>query len=103
MCRTPRHDEAAGYARVLIRRFTSASAAVRLLLYSEPELIESGFRLTHRHIRSVTQFKASLHQDSRRVTRHCCAASHFCWEHRAAVEMRSDAVGQVRLTAWACV
>ena len=54
--------------------------------------------LPHRHIRSVTQLMALLHQASRRLARSLGhAATSGYWKHRAAVEMRPDAVGQVRV------
>ena len=70
----------------------------RGLPHGAPELVERRFSLSYRHIRSVTQFKALLHQDSRRVTRRLRPASHLRWQDRAVVEMCSDALGRIRMT-----
>jgi hypothetical protein len=41
----------------------------RELPHGAPERVNRHFGLSYGHIRSVTQFKASLHQDSRGITR----------------------------------
>jgi hypothetical protein len=73
----------------------SGNAAVRRLAHGQPERVERTFSLSHRHIRSVTQLMALLHQVSRRLARHLRPASYCHWKHRAAVEVRPDTVGQV--------
>jgi len=73
----------------------SGNAAVRRLAHGQPERVERTFSLSHRHIRSVTQLMALLHQISRRLARHLRPASYCHWKHRAAVEMRPNTVGQV--------
>src|SRR5262249_43837779 len=60
--------------------------------------LDRSFGLSHPHIGSVTKFKASLDQASRRVTRRLCPPSHFCWKHRAGVKMCPNSVGQVCVT-----
>src|SRR5262245_19007193 len=70
----------------------------RGLPHGVSELVERRFGISCRHIRSATQFKASLHQDSRRVTRRLRPSSHFRGEDSAAVEMCSDVLGQIRMT-----
>ena len=74
----------------------SGNTAVRRLAHGQPERVERTFSLSHRHIRSVTQLMALLHQVSRRLARHLRPASCH-WKHRAAVEVRTDALGQVRV------
>src|SRR5207245_9038091 len=51
----------------------------------------------------IAQLVALLHQASRRLTRPTRPVSDFPWQHRATVEMRPDAVGQVRVTPRALV
>ena len=54
-------------------------AARRCLPHGAPERVERSFRLSHRHIRRVTQLIALLHQASRRLARRLCPASYFHW------------------------
>jgi hypothetical protein len=68
-----------------------------------PERVERGLSLSYRHIRRVTQLMALLHQASRRLPRRLRPASYCHWEHRGAVEVGPDAVGQVRVTPWTFV
>jgi hypothetical protein len=77
------------------------NAAIWRLANGQPKRVECGFGLPNRHIGNVTQFNASLHQASRRVTRLNRPASHLRGEHRAAVKMRPNAVGQIGVTPWA--
>jgi len=65
--------------------------------------VERRFGLSPREIRCLKQLMASLHQASRRLLRGPRPASDFLRQHRAAVEMRPDAVGQVRVTPRALV
>ena len=65
------------------------------LSHGVPEREERSFSLAHRHIRSVTQLMALLHQASRRLARGLGPASYLHWKLRAAVEVSSDTVGQV--------
>src|SRR2546426_1231718 len=74
----------------------------RCLPHGLPERVERGFGRSLQPIHSATQLKA-FHQASRRLTRRLRPASYFHWKRRAAVEMRPDAVGQVRVTPWAPV
>src|SRR5439155_26312811 len=60
-----------------------------------PKRIARGFGLLHQHVRRIGQLVAFLHQTLRRLARCLRPASYFCWEHRAAVEVRTDAVGQI--------
>ena len=69
----------------------------RCLPHGLPERVERGFGLSLQPFRSATHLKA-LHQASRRLTRRLRPASYFHWKHRAAVKVRPDAVGQVRVT-----
>src|SRR2546426_476240 len=75
----------------------------RCLPNGVPERVERSFSLSQPHVRSIAQLVALLHQASRRLARRLRPASYFHWKHRAAVQVRPDAVGQVRVTPWAPV
>ncbi len=68
-----------------------------------PEGVERSFSLSQQHVRSIAQLAALVHQASHRLARRLRPALYFHWKHRAAVEVRPDAVGQVRVTPWAPV
>ncbi len=77
---------------------TSLLAALQWRLsHGVPERVARSLGLPHRHIRSVTQLMALLHQASRRLARSLGHATFGYWKHRAPVEVRPDAVGQVRV------
>ena len=61
----------ASWLPAVLEDFTSPSdrAALRPLAHRQPELVESGLRLTPRHIRSALQLKASLHRPPAEMTR----------------------------------
>jgi hypothetical protein len=68
---------------------TSLLAALQWRLsHGVPERVERSLGLPHRHIRSVTQLMALLHQASRRLARSLGHATYGYWKHRAAVEVR---------------
>jgi hypothetical protein len=67
------------------------------LPHGVPERVDCRFGLPHRYIHSVTQLMALLHQASHRLARRPDPAMYCYWKHRAAVEMRPDTVGQVRV------
>jgi len=67
------------------------------LPHGVPERVDCRFGFPHRHIHSVTQLMALLHQASHRLARRPDPAMYCYWKHRAAVEMRPDTVGQVRV------
>src|SRR5213594_1047482 len=75
----------------------------RCLPHGLPERVERGFGLSHQPVRSLAQLAALVHQASHRLARRLRPALYFHWKHRAAVEVRPDAVGQVRVTPWAPV
>ena len=79
-------------------------AAGRRLPYGVPQLVERSFSLCHQlsHAADVL-LRDLLHQASRRLARRLRGASYFHWKYRAVVEVRTDAVGQVRMTSWALV
>jgi hypothetical protein len=77
-------------------------AADRCLAYGVPQRVERSFCFSQQHVRSIAQL-ALLHQASRRLARRLRSALYCRWKHRAAVEVRPDAVGQVRMTPWAPV
>jgi len=78
-------------------------AADRGLPQGGSERVECSFGLSDQHIRVVSRLLTLLDQVACRFARHLRAASHLRWEHRAAVEVRPDAVGQVRVTPSAFV
>jgi len=63
-----------------------------------PQRVDRSFGLSRQHIGSVTKFKGSLHEASRRVARRLRPTSYFRWKDRAAVKMRPNSVGQVCVT-----
>src|SRR5262249_656396 len=67
-----------------------------------PELLECAFGLAHQDVSRAVQFVTSLHQQPGRLTRELRSATHLRWQHCAALEMRPDAVNQIRMTPWAC-
>jgi hypothetical protein len=54
--------------------------------------VERSFSLSQPHVRSIAQLMALRHLASRRLARRLCPASDLLWQHRAAVEMRPDAI-----------
>jgi len=76
----------------------SANAADRRLAHGLPERVERSFSLSQRQVRSIAQLVTLLHQASRRLTRRLRPASYCYWKLRTAVEVRPDALGQVRVT-----
>src|SRR4029077_5511338 len=73
-------------------------AAGRWLPHGDLQRVERSFCLSQQHIRPVIELAGLLHQASRRLARRLRPASDFRWQHRAAVQMRPDAVGQIRVT-----
>jgi hypothetical protein len=79
-------------------------AAGRCLPYGVPQRVERSFSLCHQASDAAdVLLRALLHQASRRLARRLCPTSYFHWKHRATVEVRPEAVGQVRVTLWAPV
>ena len=78
-------------------------AGDRCLPYGGPECVECSFSLSQPHVSSIIQLVTSLHQALRCLARRLRPASYCCWKHRAVIEMRPDAIGQVRVTPWAPV
>lgn len=79
-------------------------AAGRCLAYGVPQRIERSFNLCHQASAAVdVLLRALLHQASHRLARRQCPTSYFHGKHRATVEVRPQAVGQVRVTLWAPV
>src|SRR5262249_6974613 len=64
--------------------------------YGAPEGVEGGFGLAHQHVRSVTQLLAALHQASCGLAYLLRPPPDFRWKHRAVVDMRAEAVAQIR-------
>jgi len=69
-------------------------AAGRCRPHGVPQRVERAFSLLQ-HVRRITQLAALVHQDSRRLPCRLRPASYCHWQHRAAVEMRPNTVGQV--------
>jgi hypothetical protein len=59
--------------------------------------MERSFSLSQQHVRRITQLVALLYKALRRLARRLRPAADGHWKHRAAVEVRPDAVGQVRV------
>src|SRR5262249_17022241 len=61
------------------------------------ELVKCAFGFAHQDVSGAIQFVSSLHQQLGRLTSELCFPTDLRWEHRAGVEMRPDAVNQIRV------
>jgi hypothetical protein len=79
-------------------------AAGRCPPYGVPQRIERSFNLCDQLSDGAdVLLRTLLHEASRRLARRLRGASYFHWKYRAVVEVRTDAIGQVRVTPWALV
>jgi hypothetical protein len=69
----------------------------RCLPHGGPDGMERSFRLSQQHVCSIAQLAALVHQASHRLARRLRPVAYCHWKHRAAVEMRANTVGQVRV------
>ena len=69
----------------------------RCVPHGAPEGVERSFRISQQHVHSIAQLAALVHQASHRLARRLRPVAYCHWKHRAAVEMRADTVGQVRV------